>query len=208
MDKVVARRRNAERNERVERILGAAKKLFLERGYFDATVRDIAKMAELSVGPIYFYFRGKDEIYGEVCKEAFHVLLKLLDEAIQKSGTPIERLRNLGLAYVKFYADYGEYFDILTFRNMGFKKVGLPDNILKELDSLSKQVLSIVNREVKEGIEQGYIKKGDSWEITISLWSSLDGLLSVHKRGYLENYGLDLIKMFDVQTEALIKGMT
>lgn len=208
MNESIARRREAEREERISRILKAAKKLFLEKGYFDATVRDIAKEAELSVGPIYFYFKGKDEIYGMVCKEAFHVLLELLNEALKKKGAPMERLQRIARTYVKFYTDYSEYFDILTFRNMGFKKVGLPDNILQEIEDLSRQTLKFANDEVEKGMKQGSIMKGDSWEMTIAIWSAIDGLLSVHKRGYFDNYGIDLHKMVSLQVKIITKGIT
>ena len=52
------RRRDARRDG----ILRAAGRIFRERGYADAGMRDIAEAADLSPANLYHYFRGKDEI--------------------------------------------------------------------------------------------------------------------------------------------------
>src|SRR5918998_3689902 len=44
-----------------ERILGAALRLFAEKGYEATTMRDVAREAEASVGLAYRYFASKDE---------------------------------------------------------------------------------------------------------------------------------------------------
>jgi AcrR family transcriptional regulator len=45
-----------------ERILRAAKRCFVERGFHAASIADIAKTAEMSAGLIYRYFDSKDAI--------------------------------------------------------------------------------------------------------------------------------------------------
>jgi len=68
LSSVLAKRQEAERRERRERILNAARAVFFEKGYLGATIRDIALKAELSPGLIYHYFAGKDAIYGKICE--------------------------------------------------------------------------------------------------------------------------------------------
>jgi hypothetical protein len=48
--------------------MNAAMMVFLKKGYLGTKIRDIALEAQLSPGLIYFYFRGKDEIYGTKSK--------------------------------------------------------------------------------------------------------------------------------------------
>jgi len=81
MQNVIAKRIEAEKQERIEQILKAARTLFVKKGYLGATMRDIAQEAELSTGAIYVYFSGKDEIYAKVCEEAFHVVIGLIKKA-------------------------------------------------------------------------------------------------------------------------------
>ena len=56
-------RRGKEKDGRRKLILEAARTLFLEKGFNNVTVDEIAKFAELGKGSIYLYFNGKEEIY-------------------------------------------------------------------------------------------------------------------------------------------------
>jgi AcrR family transcriptional regulator len=58
----VAERRLRERQERVERILNGALKVFARRGLKDATVDEIAAAAELGKGTLYYYFSSKEDL--------------------------------------------------------------------------------------------------------------------------------------------------
>ena len=205
---VIANRQEAERKERIERILSAGKKLFLEKGYLGATMRDIALEAELSTGAIYVYFKGKDEIYGRVCEEAFHILLELLGEARKTDGNSLERLEAVARAYVRFYIDYKDYFDILTFNDLGFKRAGISDELLASLEKLSFKAISFINDTVLEGIGEGLIFKNvDSWELSVALWAGIEGLIFIHKRGYFDNYGLDLNDLINTELRLVLYGI-
>ena len=49
-------------NDRRERIIGAAWKLFREKGFAEATINDIINEAGISKGTFYYYFRSKDDL--------------------------------------------------------------------------------------------------------------------------------------------------
>ena len=178
MKKVIQKRQQAERQERIDKILQAGRRLFLKKGYIGATVRDIALEAEFSTGVIYFYFKGKDEIYGRICEEGFQILLDLFIKASKTEGTPLDRLVAMSKAYLKFFQKYPDYFDILSFRNMGFKQVGLPKDILERLEELSGKLIEIGHSVVVQGIEEGYINPGLDIEKVIQTQVSilLDGI--------------------------------
>lgn len=208
LNQVLARRQQAERQERRDRILNAARKVFFEMGYLGATIRDIALEAELSPGLIYHYFKGKDEIFGSICKEAFHVLLDMLNNAKEIPGTPNEKLINVATAYLRFYSDFPEYFDIISFKELGFKKVGLSDKIIRELEEMSYQSLSVTNDIVCKEINAGAVSGGvDSWKLTFALWAAIEGIIFIHKRGYFDTFGLDLEEVIDLQFQILLKGI-
>lgn len=54
-----------------ERLLEAARGLFAERGFHNATVRDIASRAHTNLASINYYFRSKDDLYREVMRSSF-----------------------------------------------------------------------------------------------------------------------------------------
>ena len=69
-----------------QRILEAARHLFLAKGYNGSNLRDIAREAKVSMGGIYHHFASKEEIYqtllnsGDVAADMLTVLRLLRDE--------------------------------------------------------------------------------------------------------------------------------
>ena len=61
------RRAQAKRRTR-EKIVGAAKSLFAERGYESATIRDIAKAAGMSTGAVFASFTDKADLFTEIAE--------------------------------------------------------------------------------------------------------------------------------------------
>ena len=58
---------NLKRGERVKsRVLHAAARLFLEKGYTASTMKEIATLAGVNYGSMMFVFRSKDEILSEL----------------------------------------------------------------------------------------------------------------------------------------------
>ena len=58
--------REREKERAREAILHAAADTFAQSGYENAGMKEIASRAGISVGMLYNYFKGKDEIYREL----------------------------------------------------------------------------------------------------------------------------------------------
>jgi AcrR family transcriptional regulator len=204
----ISKRQAAERQERRDSILDAARKVFLEKGYLGATVRDIALEASLSPGLIYHYFDGKDGVYGAICEEGFRVLTGVFEKAVPKEGPVMERLASAARAYIRFYTEHTDYFEIISFKELGFKKVGLPADILESINRLSRRALEVVHDIVVEGLADGSISPvGDPWEMTMALWAPIEGLIFIHKRGYLDTFGLDVEALINQQLLVVMDGI-
>jgi|ThiBioDrversion2_2_1062182.scaffolds.fasta_scaffold26841_2 AcrR family transcriptional regulator len=64
------------RQDTKERLLDAARGLFAERGFHNATVREIAARAQTNLASINYHFRSKDDLYREVMRHSFRKLIK------------------------------------------------------------------------------------------------------------------------------------
>ena len=209
MEDYLAKRRELERNDRVSKILKAGRKVFIKKGYFGSTVRDIAREAHVSTGAIYFYFKGKDDLYGKICEEAFYLMLELARKATSTEGDALDRLSAICKAYLKFYTDFTEYFDLISFKDLGFKSVGLSEEQLSKLETLSRESISILNAHIVEAIKAGLIKddKKDANELTFVVWAGVEGIIFLHKRGYLNMYGLNMDDLIERLMDSLIHGL-
>jgi AcrR family transcriptional regulator len=208
MNEIVARRQRSERQNRMNKVINAARKLFFKNGYQNTTVRDIALKAHFSTGVIYFYFNGKGDIYGKICEQGYHLLLDIEKEAAATEGTVLEKIKAVAHAYVKFYIKYPEYFDIVS--NRCFRQLDLPVEIIKKQDKLSTQALAIPSELMEEAIRQGVIidYEGGGMALLLLFWAFLIGVITLHWRGDLDKYSVDFAKLVDFQIDLFLEGIT
>ena len=84
-------------------ILEAARDVFARRGFHQASIREIAGAADLSLAGLYHYVRGKDELLFLVLDNALDTLLAALDQARRTARTPEMKL----LALIQTHLDFG-----------------------------------------------------------------------------------------------------
>lgn len=83
-----------------ERVLAAARRLFSERGYEGATIRDIAQAAGMSTGAVFASFVDKSELFEEILTADYEVIYAQMTQAARTAKTVDEALLGLfGVAY-------------------------------------------------------------------------------------------------------------
>ena len=115
--------RRKELGEQTKRtILLTAKKLFVEKGYFNTTIRDIARAAGVSTGAVYHHFESKEEIAGFIYRETLETIKKSIENAIESGETAQDRVKGIVRAllelaerdrYTMEYALYVKHREIL-----------------------------------------------------------------------------------------------
>ncbi len=78
-----------------QNLLNAAKRLFMERGYDGATVRDIAAAAGLSTGAVFASFSDKADLFNEVLLADMAVQIAAMREVALEDGSIDQRLLRL-----------------------------------------------------------------------------------------------------------------
>ncbi|MHC4134356.1 MAG: TetR/AcrR family transcriptional regulator [Planctomycetota bacterium] len=79
--------------------------VFAEQGFDRASIRDVAKAAEMSLAGLYYYYRGKDEILFDIQQEAFSTLLEAHAEALAGVKDPEAKLACVVDAHLAFFSD-------------------------------------------------------------------------------------------------------
>lgn len=82
-------------DEKLDSILSAAAVIFAEKGYHNASIRDIARATGVSLSGLYYYFQSKEELLYLIQDHAFGTLLGRLDERLAGVTDARERLRLL-----------------------------------------------------------------------------------------------------------------
>ena len=87
--------RTVAQEEKRQLLLGAAVRVFAEKGYHAARVGDIAEEAGVAYGLLYHYFRSKDEVLETIFRTTWSNMIATV-ESIAETGDPArEQLRKV-----------------------------------------------------------------------------------------------------------------
>lgn len=116
--------RDEKKQERQERILLEALKLFTEKGYFNTSVSEIQAASNLSVGTLYNYFQNKEAIAISLFSNIENCLYEALCEIERKHTDASARCRAIiqhlfqsteknpaGMQYL-FYTKHREFLEV------------------------------------------------------------------------------------------------
>jgi TetR/AcrR family transcriptional regulator, cholesterol catabolism regulator len=87
---------------RLHAALAAAERVFSEKDYGMATMRDVAAAAGLSIAGLYYYLPSKQRALFLVCDRTLSALMEGLDRALTTSTVAEDQLRALVRAHVGF----------------------------------------------------------------------------------------------------------
>jgi AcrR family transcriptional regulator len=96
-------RRERRRELGRDQVLDAAEQIFARKGFHDASLREIAELAEFSVGSVYGLFPGKDDIYRALFRRRGAEFLPGMREVLSAAAPPRRLLLDLADWQVDFF---------------------------------------------------------------------------------------------------------
>lgn len=132
-----------------DEILGAATRLFSERGVTDVTMSEIASRAGLRQASLYYWFRRKEEILAEIVEQVNRVPLEFVLKLEDEAGDPAVQLWRL----IRFDAEAlcRFPFDINEVHRLSRRVPEAFEVYWRERQALNDAVERLVGRGVDEG---------------------------------------------------------
>lgn len=92
-----------------QRLIDAAGEVFADRGFADATVRDICQRAGANIAAINYHFQGKERLYAAVLRQAYTAALEKFPptHGLPANATPEQRLHAFVRAFMLRIFDEG-----------------------------------------------------------------------------------------------------
>ncbi|HSG98550.1 MAG TPA: TetR/AcrR family transcriptional regulator [candidate division Zixibacteria bacterium] len=90
----------------MDAILAAASDVFARKGFAGASVRDIARQANVGLSGLYYYFASKNDVLFEIQRNTFTTLINSLRERLETADTPESRLRAVVTNHFEFFASH------------------------------------------------------------------------------------------------------
>lgn len=183
-------RTGKEKDQRKKKLLAAAKHLFSTHGYQGTRISMVTKEAGLSPAAFYLYFKGKTDIYRELCLEGTQVLSGMIREALARDYPDhASQITALGRAYVDFFIRYRAYYDLITVHHLGQKEFFIDLDMVPELEARGTELLHLLSRVIESGIRAEEFTVTDPWKTAALLWGMMDGVLLMEVRqttGYID----------------------
>lgn len=172
----IQERKEQEKSEMRGLILKTAMNLFLDKGFENITIRNIAEKIEYSPATIYLYFKNKDEILFTLRKQGFEKLYEHQLSSL-KLDDPLKRLHKHGEAYIQFALENPEYYDLMFMMRgpVKIQEINYCDIGLKSYELLKTNV--------EECMDSGLFPRINVDVAAFSLWSYVHGIASLIIRG-------------------------
>ena len=158
-------------------LLDAAEEVFGEKGFHDTTLKEVAELAEFSVGSVYSFFESKDDLFRQIFERRGGEFMPGLNDALgDPKGDPVEQLHALVDFEVGFFRAHPR-FGRLYLRYSSAITLS-PD---RELDMVMQEryeeAMGLQAGLFRRGQRAGTLRKGDS-EVLARLFS---GLISAYQ---------------------------
>ncbi len=186
-----------------ESLIQTALKIIEKDGLSSLTLRDIALEVGTSHSAIYRHFSSKEDLIQTVMLEGFEKFENLIAPILlQKEHTVIQRLQNMGIAYIDFAIKNPTIYRMIFGPELQDTRMQNSD-INDETKAAGFHALIAL---LVEGQESGLFKKDNPMIQATVIWSTIHGLSNLFIDGHLHvKENLEII--FNTATKTLLEGL-
>lgn len=185
-----------DERDKNSRIIEAATRVFAEKGFFKATVSDVARAAEVAEGTIYLYFKNKDDLLISIFESSMDMFIREMEEELAGVSDVKERLRRLitlHLSLVESHRALAQVLHVELRQSTMFMREYKGDKL--------KQYLKFIQAVIEDGQSQGIFRKdADPYVLRRTIFGALDevGLKWVlsKRKGPLEQFSKQIADLF------------
>lgn len=181
----MARPRDADRIDIPARAIEAAIRISRERGLDAVTLREIAAEVGCRAPALYRYFPGKEALLLAVHNEGFRRLYAMkLEVGEATTADAFSRLRQGGLAYVRFAEDHPRLYEIMFNDRAPFRQMAhLQATGEAGGEDFARHSLRFLRDSIVACQDEGYLEGLDPDVAAFTFWSAVHGAISLSLRG-------------------------
>jgi len=175
----VKERRAREKSETRDKILDAARELFVREGYEGVSMRRVAEKIEYSPTAIYVYFADKQELFHELCQQDYARLAEVFQSSAMSSD-PIERLKQIGSTYIEFGVRYPNHYKFMFMTQHPPQEPSEED--CEIMGNPEVDAYAFLKWAVQQAIDAGCLHEElqDAELVSQTLWAGVHGVISLH----------------------------
>jgi AcrR family transcriptional regulator len=115
-------RKEREKLRKNQEIIEASIRVFSEKGFYEATMHDIANAVEMGVGTLYQYFKSKDDLYYNAILYKLNEFHDFYEEKLRDKIGLLETVSAMIIAWVEYFGTNNDFFAIVFSEWINVKK--------------------------------------------------------------------------------------
>ncbi len=119
-----------------KKILAEAKKLLLEQGVRDMSVRELAQRCGIAVGTVYNYYESKEILIAEIMMADWDSTVQKAKKGIAKAKSGVDGMEVIYNAIRSFFSVYNKVFD--SFKKTLYVPAEYHKRLIEEIIELEK----------------------------------------------------------------------
>jgi len=196
--------REKNKLEKLRRIKAAARKLFIQKGFDDATTREIAQLAGVGIGTVFTYADNKRDLLFLIANEDLAEVTERAEASVRDDASC---LQNLVAVFRHHYELFGRQPELsrLMLREMTFYDSGRQ---AAEFQAIRERIIRLVGSVVKRAFDRREIHSSE--DASFVGWVAFS-IFQVEMRRWLMSKKLDTETGIDTLQRALkllMQGVT
>jgi AcrR family transcriptional regulator len=161
-----------------EKILDAARDLFVRHGYDAVSMRKIASSIEYTAAALYTHFRDKEELMRELCRRDFGQFGMTLAK-LRKIEDPVKRMARFGMAYLRFATEHPNQYRLM-FMNPP-PTCGPSEEDLAEMENPDVNGYAALKEAIDDAIDAGKFRAEfrDAELVAQIFWAGVHGVAAL-----------------------------
>lgn len=175
--KTLGLRRNLKEEHRRAQIKEAAINLFSQKGYDQATMDDLVVEAGISKSLIYWYWKSKSALLSELVDTCMTTYTELLRAIVTSEESYTQKINRLIWEFTEAFKQNDRLNKLVHFCSLHQPK-NPEENFGEKVNTYYKEVLTLIEEILVQGIEQGAIKKDvDTKALSLLLLTAVEGFI-------------------------------
>lgn len=141
-------------DEKRERVLDQAARLFAERGLNQTDMAELAARAGVAKGSLYNYFKSKDELYLHVCRQALARSREAVYGGIDPAWDIHRQVEHIFRRGVEFAQEHPEYVSLY----LNIASAGMERFAKKISRDVEKHTAGHLKRLIRQGVKKGLVR--------------------------------------------------
>ena len=170
----ISERKERQRAELREQIVRVARDMVMKEGFAALSMRKLADAVEYAPATLYLHFENRDAIARELCARGFQDLLAAFEPAAAVED-PLERLYQLGEAYVRFGLEQPE-----TYRLIFMEDPKLSTALFSDAEGAGPRAFGVLARVFEDLKAAGRLAEdAEPSKLAEVMWAGVHGIVSL-----------------------------